>query len=151
MIHHSKKNVWLGNKIYLLSTALFTASYSYRSLENDVDPLLCKFNPCTTLRISNFLKMTLSLLSKIMVWCSLSADSINLSCLLQAFSIFCGMGINNTHMYEKVCRSVAKQRVALEVITHTTLIFTQIKKNPEIVLNWHSLGRISKLVTRSSW
>ena len=33
----------------------------------------------------------------------------------QAFAIFCGIGIHNTHMYEQVCRSVAKQRVALEV------------------------------------
>ncbi|XP_071808563.1 dual 3',5'-cyclic-AMP and -GMP phosphodiesterase 11-like isoform X1 [Asterias amurensis] len=38
--------------------------------------------------------------------------------MFEAFSIFCGMGINNTHMYEKVCRSVAKQRVALETLSY---------------------------------
>ncbi|XP_033643907.1 dual 3',5'-cyclic-AMP and -GMP phosphodiesterase 11-like isoform X2 [Asterias rubens] len=38
--------------------------------------------------------------------------------MFEAFSIFCGMGINNTYMYEKVCRSVAKQRVALETLSY---------------------------------
>jgi hypothetical protein len=31
--------------------------------------------------------------------------------LFQAFAIFCGMGIDNTQMYEKVMRAVAKQQV----------------------------------------
>lgn len=29
---------------------------------------------------------------------------------MQAFAIFCGMGIHNTQMYEKVVRAMAKQR-----------------------------------------
>lgn len=38
--------------------------------------------------------------------------------MFEAFSIFCGMGIHNTQMYEKVCRAVAKQRVALETLSY---------------------------------
>ncbi|KAH9492518.1 Dual 3',5'-cyclic-AMP and -GMP phosphodiesterase 11 [Bulinus truncatus] len=38
--------------------------------------------------------------------------------LFEAFAIFCGMGINNTQMYETAIRAVAKQRVALEVMSY---------------------------------
>ncbi|XP_071105991.1 dual 3',5'-cyclic-AMP and -GMP phosphodiesterase 11-like isoform X1 [Haliotis cracherodii] len=38
--------------------------------------------------------------------------------LFEAFSIFCGMGINNTQMYETALRAMAKQRVALEVLSY---------------------------------
>ncbi|XP_052266884.1 dual 3',5'-cyclic-AMP and -GMP phosphodiesterase 11-like [Dreissena polymorpha] len=38
--------------------------------------------------------------------------------LFEAFAIFCGMGIYNTHMYEKTVRASAKQRVALEVLSY---------------------------------
>jgi hypothetical protein len=37
---------------------------------------------------------------------------------LQAFAIFCGMGIYNTHMYETAVRASAKQRVAIEVLSY---------------------------------
>ncbi|XP_059167977.1 dual 3',5'-cyclic-AMP and -GMP phosphodiesterase 11-like isoform X2 [Physella acuta] len=38
--------------------------------------------------------------------------------LFEAFAIFCGMGISNTQMYETAVRAVAKQRVALEVMSY---------------------------------
>ncbi|KAL8571841.1 Dual 3',5'-cyclic-AMP and -GMP phosphodiesterase 11 [Nucella lapillus] len=38
--------------------------------------------------------------------------------LFEAFAIFCGMGINNTAMYETAMKAMAKQRVALEVMSY---------------------------------
>ncbi|XP_077546294.1 dual 3',5'-cyclic-AMP and -GMP phosphodiesterase 11-like [Haemaphysalis longicornis] len=38
--------------------------------------------------------------------------------LLEAFAIFCGLGIQNTQMYEKVVKAMAKQRVTLEVLSY---------------------------------
>ncbi len=35
--------------------------------------------------------------------------------ILQAFAIFCGIGIHNTNMYEKTSKLLAKQMVAMEV------------------------------------
>jgi dual 3',5'-cyclic-AMP and -GMP phosphodiesterase 11 len=35
--------------------------------------------------------------------------------LLQAFSIFCGLGIHNTLMYSEVEKAMARQKVAIEV------------------------------------
>lgn len=35
----------------------------------------------------------------------------------QAFSIFCGLGIHNCTMYENACKLMAKQKVALEVLS----------------------------------
>jgi dual 3',5'-cyclic-AMP and -GMP phosphodiesterase 11 len=37
----------------------------------------------------------------------------------QAFTIFCGLGINNAQLYEEVAISSAKQTVALEVTVLT--------------------------------
>lgn len=38
---------------------------------------------------------------------------------LEAFVIFCGLGIQNTQMYEAVERAMAKQMVTLEVSSQT--------------------------------
>lgn len=38
--------------------------------------------------------------------------------LFEAFSIFCGLGIHNTIMYSEVEKAVARQRVALEVLSY---------------------------------
>lgn len=38
----------------------------------------------------------------------------------QAFTIFCGLGINNTLLYEEVSLSNARQTVALEVLSYHT-------------------------------
>ncbi|XP_063227530.1 dual 3',5'-cyclic-AMP and -GMP phosphodiesterase 11A-like [Bacillus rossius redtenbacheri] len=38
--------------------------------------------------------------------------------LFEAFSIFCGLGIHNTLMYGEVERSMAKQKVAIEVLSY---------------------------------
>ncbi|XP_050298984.1 dual 3',5'-cyclic-AMP and -GMP phosphodiesterase 11 isoform X4 [Anthonomus grandis grandis] len=37
---------------------------------------------------------------------------------VEAFAIFCGMGIHNTHMYEKAMVAIAKQNVTLEVLSY---------------------------------
>ncbi|KAJ8943684.1 hypothetical protein NQ318_015173, partial [Aromia moschata] len=37
---------------------------------------------------------------------------------VEAFAIFCGMGIHNTHMYEKAIVAIAKQNVTLEVLSY---------------------------------
>lgn len=37
---------------------------------------------------------------------------------LEAFAIFCGMGIHNTNMYEKAITAMAKQKVTLEVLSY---------------------------------
>ncbi|XP_064594905.1 dual 3',5'-cyclic-AMP and -GMP phosphodiesterase 11-like isoform X2 [Liolophura sinensis] len=38
--------------------------------------------------------------------------------LFEAFAIFCGLGISNTQTYEKAVRAMAKQSVALEVLSY---------------------------------
>lgn len=38
--------------------------------------------------------------------------------LFEAFAIFCGLGIHNTLMYEKVLKIMAKQRVTFEVLSY---------------------------------
>ncbi|XP_050665693.1 dual 3',5'-cyclic-AMP and -GMP phosphodiesterase 11-like isoform X2 [Leptidea sinapis] len=37
---------------------------------------------------------------------------------VEAFAIFCGMGIHNTHMYEKAITAMAKQSVTLDVLSY---------------------------------
>ena len=41
-----------------------------------------------------------------------------MDCYLQAFAIFCGLGIHNCQMYEGACKLMAKQSVALEVLSY---------------------------------
>lgn len=36
----------------------------------------------------------------------------------QAFAIFCGLGINNTRMYEQVVKAMARQTVAFEILSY---------------------------------
>ncbi|XP_036356755.1 dual 3',5'-cyclic-AMP and -GMP phosphodiesterase 11 isoform X1 [Octopus sinensis] len=36
----------------------------------------------------------------------------------EAFAIFCGMGIDNTQMYEKAVKAIARQQVSLEVLSY---------------------------------
>ncbi|XP_071789345.1 dual 3',5'-cyclic-AMP and -GMP phosphodiesterase 11A-like [Asterias amurensis] len=38
--------------------------------------------------------------------------------LFEAFTIFCGLGINNTLMYNEVAKAMARQKVALEVLSY---------------------------------
>lgn len=49
---------------------------------------------------------------------SVKAFNRNDEQFLEAFAIFCGLGIQNTQMYETVERAMAKQEVTLEV-SHT--------------------------------
>ncbi|KAH7984332.1 hypothetical protein HPB52_019439 [Rhipicephalus sanguineus] len=55
--------------------------------------------------------------------------------LLEAFAIFCGLGIQNTQMYEKVVKAMAKQRVTLEVLSyHASAPLEEALKLSECVL-----------------
>ncbi|XP_022100525.1 dual 3',5'-cyclic-AMP and -GMP phosphodiesterase 11A-like [Acanthaster planci] len=38
--------------------------------------------------------------------------------LFEAFTIFCGLGINNTLMYNEIAKAMARQKVALEVLSY---------------------------------
>ena len=38
--------------------------------------------------------------------------------LFEAFTIFCGLGIHKTQMYESACKLMAKQKVALECLSY---------------------------------
>lgn len=38
--------------------------------------------------------------------------------MIEAFAIFCGLGIHNTQMYENACKLMAKQKVALECLSY---------------------------------
>ena len=46
---------------------------------------------------------------------SVKAFNRNDEQFLEAFAIFCGLGIQNTQMYETVERAMAKQEITLEV------------------------------------
>lgn len=49
--------------------------------------------------------------------------------LFEAFSIFCGLGIHNTLMYERVLKIIAKQRVTFEVLSyHATAPLEEAKR-----------------------
>ena len=49
---------------------------------------------------------------------------------VEAFAIFCGMGIHNVHMYEKTVLAMAKQQVTLEVLRYVLmkLQFLEVRK-----------------------
>ncbi|XP_017285826.1 cGMP-specific 3',5'-cyclic phosphodiesterase isoform X2 [Kryptolebias marmoratus] len=49
---------------------------------------------------------------------SIKAFNRNDEQFLEAFAIFCGLGIQNTQMYEMVERAMAKQEVTLEVLSY---------------------------------
>ena len=40
--------------------------------------------------------------------------------VFQAFAIFCGMGINNSRMYEQVVKAMARQSIALDILAYHT-------------------------------
>lgn len=55
--------------------------------------------------------------------------------ILQAFAIFCGMGIHNTQMYETAVRAMAKRRIALECLSyHATVPADEANKLKVCVL-----------------
>ena len=45
---------------------------------------------------------------------------------VEAFGIFCGMGIHNVHMYEKTVLAMAKQQVTLEVLRYAHATFATV-------------------------
>lgn len=50
---------------------------------------------------------------------------------VEAFAIFCGMGIHNTHMYEKAITAMAKQSVTLDV---SNIIVFRIISNTNMII-----------------
>lgn len=62
--------------------------------------------------------------------------------LFEAFAIFCGLGIHNTLMYERVLKIMAKQRVTFEVLSyHASAPLEQAKKlDAEQVPSCYSLN-----------
>ena len=61
---------------------------------------------------------------------------------MQAFAIFCGMGINNTAMYETAMKAIAKQRVALEVMSYHAIAPMEEAEKLEVwtALLWNKSG-----------
>lgn len=73
-----------------------------RKTFNDADQRLFEVRPPKTLRTAPNEKHEIHNLSSVLFWS-------------QAFVIFCGLGINNTMMYNQVKKTWAKQSVALDV------------------------------------
>jgi hypothetical protein len=49
--------------------------------------------------------------------------------VFQAFTIFCGLGINNCLLYDEVARAAARQAVALEVLSyHAAISAEEVQK-----------------------
>ncbi|XP_077993000.1 dual 3',5'-cyclic-AMP and -GMP phosphodiesterase 11A-like [Glandiceps talaboti] len=66
--------------------------------------------------------------------------------LFEAFTIFCGLGINNTIMYNEMCKAVAKQKVALEVVSyHASSTQYDVEKLQESVIPESNLLQIDSL------
>lgn len=62
----------------------------------------------------------------------------------QGFSIFCGMGIHNVQMYEKVVKSMAKQKVTLEILSyHATAPVEEAEKVSKEVIPSAAALRLS--------
>lgn len=82
-------------------------------------PLMCSF----VWNIFFYLKLQNPFVWTSNTWTSTIKSTMNhmfmgncgLLCLSQAFVIFCGLGINNTMMYNQVKKTWAKQSVALDV------------------------------------
>lgn len=55
------------------------------------------------------------LMTFLYIWQTFTKNDEN---FVEAFAIFCGMGIHNTHMYEKAIVAMAKQSVTLEVLSY---------------------------------
>jgi len=73
---------------------------------------------------------------------------------VEAFAIFCGMGIHNTHMYEKAIVAMAKQSVTLEVLSyHASATMDEahrlrVSSHPLVVLSYSRIPFRIKLPSR---
>ena len=66
------------------------------------------------------------------------------TCYFQAFTIFCGLGINNTQNYNEVAKAMARQNVALEVLSYhacSSPCEVNAVQVTEIVMGWEWEGR----------
>jgi hypothetical protein len=70
--------------------------------------------------------------------------------LLQAFSIFCGLGIHNTLMYSEVEKAMARQKVAIEVSAKKGKRFCKNLLVPQLSKMSCPVYGIRRLSTRSS-
>ncbi|GAB1599790.1 dual 3',5'-cyclic-AMP and -GMP phosphodiesterase 11-like isoform X2 [Argonauta hians] len=53
----------------------------------------------------------------------------------EAFAIFCGMGIDNTQMYERAMKAIARQQVSLEVLSyHATATCEEAEKLRTVIV-----------------
>ncbi len=71
---------------------------------------------------------------------SVKAFNRNDEQFLEAFAVFCGLGIQNTQMYETVERAMAKQEVTLEV----SLMFAHTQTHTNTQTTYSYLKCISK-------
>lgn len=78
--------------------------------------------------------------------------------IIEAFAIFCGLGIHNTQMYENACKLMAKQKVALECLSYhatatqeQTLKLVQDTIQPAEDYCLYSFKFIGMLLTRMSF
>ena len=58
---------------------------------------------------------------------------------VEAFAIFCGMGISNVKMYETALMAMAKQEVMLDVLSYhaTAPLDEAVKLSRQEEANWH--------------
>ncbi|XP_043516046.1 dual 3',5'-cyclic-AMP and -GMP phosphodiesterase 11-like isoform X5 [Frieseomelitta varia] len=64
---------------------------------------------------------------------------------VEAFAIFCGMGIHNTHMYEKAVIAMAKQSVTLEVLSYHASASLEDAQRLRATQWWKIFGEIECL------
>ena len=60
---------------------------------------------------------------------------------MQAFSIFTGLGIHNCQMYENACQLMAKQSVALEVLSFHATAHTEEAQALSVRLHVHLIEK----------
>jgi len=66
---------------------------------------------------------------------------------LQAFAVFCGMGISNTRMYEQVVKAMARQSIALDILAyHTSASVEEVQR---LKVPSHHRSRIRYLSKKS--
>uniref|UniRef100_A0A673B9B0 Phosphodiesterase n=1 Tax=Sphaeramia orbicularis TaxID=375764 RepID=A0A673B9B0_9TELE len=66
---------------------------------------------------------------------SVKAFNRNDEQFLEAFAIFCGLGIQNTQMYETVERAMAKQEVTLEVLSYHASAAEEESRELQVTIN----------------
>jgi len=75
-------------------------------------------------------------------WVAVWSDIVSVwsvDVFMQAFTIFCGLGINNCLLYDEKARAAAQQAVALEVWRHFRLVYdTSRPTNGTVLRSWYA-------------